>query len=175
MAVKWPEELNDLDGLIIPGGESTTIGKLMVKYGFVSAIREAYEAGLAIYGTCAGLIMLAKRVSEGDQPLLALMDVEVKRNAFGRQVDSFEEDLRVRELGDEPFRAVFIRAPWIEKALASNVEVLAECRGRIVGARQGRLLATAFHPELTDDTRVHDYFLSMIGNERSVPTGAFAG
>lgn len=162
VAVKWPSEFEGLDGLIIPGGESTTIGKLMVRYGLDSAVHEAYERGMAIYGTCAGLILIAKRITEGNQPLLALMDIEARRNAYGRQVDSFETDLSIAGMDGGPFHAVFIRAPWIEGALAHDVEVLAEHEGHIVAARQGRLFATAFHPELTGDKRVHEYFLESV-------------
>lgn len=162
VAVKWPEDLEGLDGLIIPGGESTTIGKLIKRYGFEPAIRRVHNKGMAIYGTCAGLILLAKRTTEGTQPLLGFMDIEVRRNAYGRQVDSFEADLNVSGLGEEPFRAIFIRAPWIERTLARDVEALAELDGHIVAARQDRLLVTAFHPELTGDTKIHKYFLKII-------------
>lgn len=160
-ACKAPEQLSGLDGLIIPGGESTTIGKLMTKYGWPEVIRAAYDDGLGIFGTCAGLILLAERISEGDQPLLALMDIEARRNAFGRQLESFEEDLDLDEVGPPPFRAVFIRAPWIED-VGPAVKVLAESHGHTVMARQGRVLVSAFHPELTDDLRVHRYFLENV-------------
>ncbi|MCL4499259.1 MAG: pyridoxal 5'-phosphate synthase glutaminase subunit PdxT [Chloroflexi bacterium] len=161
-AVKWSQELDGLDGLIVPGGESTTIGKLMVRYGFHEAIPAAHAGGMAIYGTCAGLIILAKKITEGAQPLLGLLDVEARRNAFGRQVASFEADLALPILGDIPFKGVFIRAPWVERALAEDVEVLATHNGHIVAVRQGRLLASAFHPELTDDGRMHEYFLEKV-------------
>lgn len=159
--VRKPEQLDDVAGLIIPGGESTTIGKLMIEWGLLSKIKERYQQGMAIYGTCAGLILLSKNISDSQQPCLGLMDTVVKRNAFGRQVDSFEADLYVAEFGSEPVKAVFIRAPYIESA-APNVKVLAEVNGKIVIARQDRLLATAFHPELTEDHRIHQYFISMI-------------
>jgi len=159
--VKKPDHLTGIAGLIIPGGESTTIGKLMVDWGLMDKIREMAAAGLAIYGTCAGMILLAKEIVNSDQPRLGLMDVVVRRNAFGRQRESFEEDLFVPEFGPEPVRAVFIRAPYIEQA-GPNVQVLAKVQDKIVIARQGKLLATAFHPELTGDDRIHRYFLKMI-------------
>jgi 5'-phosphate synthase pdxT subunit len=164
VAVKWPRELEEISGLIIPGGESTTIGKLMVEYGFIEAIRNFYAKGKPIYGTCAGMILLAKKIAEGDQPLLSLMDIEARRNAFGRQRESFEADLDIAGIGN--FKAVFIRAPWIEST-GEGVETLAEFdtieHGNVkVMARQANLLASAFHPELTGDVRVHKYFLDMM-------------
>lgn len=159
--VRKPEQLDDLAGLILPGGESTTIGKLMTEWGLLTKIQERYQQGMAIYGTCAGLILLSKTIVGSNQPSLALMDTVVKRNAFGRQVASFEADLYVKEFGPEPVKAVFIRAPYIESA-GPNVQVLAEVNGKIVIARQDRLLATAFHPELTGDNRIHQYFIHMI-------------
>lgn len=161
MPVKKPSDLAVLDGLIIPGGESTTIGKLLVKYDFVDPICQISKAGIPIFGTCAGLILLAKRITEGSQSLLELMDIEARRNAFGRQRESFEADLSIPDLGEKPFRAVFIRAPWIE-SVGNGVKVMAEFNGKAVMARQNSLLVAAFHPELTDDTRVHRYFLEMI-------------
>jgi 5'-phosphate synthase pdxT subunit len=161
--VKWPGDLVKLDALIIPGGESTTIGKLMTKYGLVQPIQELGQAGMPIYGTCAGLILLAKKVVEGDQPLLGLMDIEVRRNAFGRQRESFEADLKISEIDGSPFRGVFIRAPWIESA-DRGVKILATLGSTKVMARQNNFLVTAFHPELTDDNRIHRYFLNMIRN-----------
>jgi 5'-phosphate synthase pdxT subunit len=148
--VRLPEQLAGLDGLIIPGGESTAIERLMHLYGLDDAVRE-FDA--PIFGTCAGMIML-------DRDHLALGDFRVRRNAFGRQVRSFEADLDIGH-GDEPVRAVFIRAPWIEDA-GDDVEVLAEVDGHPVLARDGRLLVAAFHPELTDDTRVHELFLNQV-------------
>jgi len=164
MAIKRPRELKEIAGLIIPGGESTTIGKLMVEYEFIDAIRDFHAAGKPIYGTCAGMILLAKTITEGDQPLLSLMDIEARRNAFGRQRESFEADLAIKGIGS--FNAVFIRAPWIE-SVGEGVDTLAEFdtieHGNVkVMARQGSLLASAFHPELTGDVRVHKYFLNMI-------------
>ena len=164
MAIKRPRELKEIAGLIIPGGESTTIGKLMVEYEFIDAIRDFHAAGKPIYGTCAGMILLAKTITEGDQPLLSLMDIEARRNAFGRQRESFEADLAIKGIGS--FKAIFIRAPWIE-SVGEGVDTLAEFdtieHGNVkVMARQGSLLASAFHPELTGDVRVHKYFLNMI-------------
>lgn len=167
--VRLPGQLEGLAGLIIPGGESTTIGKLAATYGLIEPLRQ-FGREKPIWGTCAGAIFLAGEAHR-PQPLLGLMDLTVERNAFGRQVDSFIADLVVPALGQEPerpFRAVFIRAPIIEK-VGKGVEVLAHLPAdgaqgeRIVAARQGKLLATSFHPELTDDPRFHRYFLSLIG------------
>ena len=163
--VRLPEHLDGLDGLIIPGGESTTIGKLMVAYGLLEAIRE-FGQGHAIWGTCAGAILLSKDARR-EQPLLELMDITVERNAFGRQVDSFEAALNVDVINkvtesDKPFHAVFIRAPIIESVDADTEVICALDDGRIVAAQQGKLLATSFHPELMGDTRFHQYFLSLI-------------
>jgi 5'-phosphate synthase pdxT subunit len=160
VAIKKTSELSGLDGLIIPGGESTTIGKLMVKYGFIEAIKDFAASGRPIYGSCAGLILVAKRVFEGTPPWLELMDIEARRNAFGRQQESFEAPLNINSF-ETPFTGVFIRAPWIEKA-GPGVTVLAEYDDRIVMAEEKNLLVTAFHPELTDDTRVHEHFISMV-------------
>jgi 5'-phosphate synthase pdxT subunit len=167
--VRLPGQLAGLDGLIIPGGESTTIGKLAVAYGLLAPIRQMVAAGKAVWGTCAGMILLAREATDGipGQPLIGVMDIVVRRNAFGRQVDSFELDINVPVLGETPFHAVFIRAPLIEQ-VGPGVQVLARLpatgggptsEGRIVAIRQGNLLATAFHPELTDDLRFHQYFL----------------
>ena len=162
--VRTPEEAAASDALIIPGGESTTIGKLMARYGLLEAVKEHADAGKPLMGTCAGMILMAKRIEAAaqDQPRLALMDVTVERNAYGRQVDSFEADLDFEGVNSGPVRAVFIRAPVI-KSVGDGVEVLATHDGRIVAARQGNLLALAFHPELTEDARVHRYFLSLAG------------
>ena len=163
--VRLPGHLKGLDGLIIPGGESTTIGKLAVAYNLMDPLKE-FGQRHAIWGTCAGAIFLSKDVRR-DQPLLGLMDIKVERNAFGRQVDSFEEDLDVPELkqatnSEEDYHAVFIRAPIIE-SVSGDAKVLAAVPdGRIVAAQQGHLLATSFHPELTNDTRFHEYFLSLV-------------
>ena len=154
--VRLPEQLDGLDGLIVPGGESTAITRLMRLYGVDEALR-GFSA--PIFGTCAGMIVL-------DRDHLGLADIRVRRNAFGRQVRSFEADLDVGD-GGEPLRAVFIRAPWIEDA-GPEVEVLAEVDGHAVLARQGRILVAAFHPELTDDTRIHELFLNQVREARSV-------
>lgn len=159
--IRKPEQLEDIAGLIIPGGESTVIGKLMIDWGLMDKIKERAGQGMAIYGTCAGMILLARDIIDSKQPRLGLMDIVVQRNAFGRQQESFEADLYVPELGEAPVRAVFIRAPFIE-GVGPEVKVLASVEDKIVIARQGKLLATAFHPELTDDDRIHRYFLSMI-------------
>ncbi|MBO7746195.1 pyridoxal 5'-phosphate synthase glutaminase subunit PdxT [Paenibacillus sp. MWE-103] len=160
VGVKRPEELQDLDGLIIPGGESTTIGKLMRKYGFIDAVRAFSEQGKPIFGTCAGLIVLADRIDGQEDAHLELMDMTVARNAFGRQRESFETDLDVKGI-DQPVRAVFIRAPLI-KEVGPSVDVLSTYKDEIVTARQGHLLASSYHPELTDDYRLHAYFLDMV-------------
>ena len=162
--VRLPQHLDRVDRLIIPGGESTTIGKLLVAYRLIEPIRERARQEMPIWGTCAGMILLARQITEGrpaGQPALALMDITARRNAFGRQLDSFEANLSVKDLGDKPFPAVFIRAPIID-ALGKDVEPLATLDdSRIVAARQGRLLATAFHPELTGDDRFHRLFLDL--------------
>lgn len=160
--VRLPEQLARLDGLIIPGGESTTIGKLAVTYGLIDPIRQQAAAGWPVWGTCAGMILLARDIGALAQPLIGLMDVKVQRNAFGRQLESFEAALDIPELGKGgPFHAVFIRAPLMESA-GPEVQVLARLEsGAIVAARQGNLLVTSFHPELTDDLRFHQYFLRM--------------
>jgi 5'-phosphate synthase pdxT subunit len=170
VAVKRVEQLEELHGLIIPGGESTTIGKLMRKYGFIEAIRRFAADGKPIFGTCAGLIVLARRIDGGEEPHLGLMDMTVVRNAFGRQRESFETDLEVAGL-DRPLRAVFIRAPLI-KEVGPGVEVLSVCRGEIVAARQNRLLACSFHPELTDDSALHAYFIAMAGEAATEKSSA---
>jgi 5'-phosphate synthase pdxT subunit len=160
--VRLPTDLAGLDGLIIPGGESTTIVKLMQSSGLLDPLRRLASDGFPMWGTCAGMILLAKRLDETGTPALHAMDLTVRRNAFGRQVDSFEADLAISALGDAPFHAVFIRAPIIED-VGPAVEVLARLAdGTPVAARQGRLLATAFHPELTRDPRFHLLFLEMV-------------
>jgi len=163
--VRLPADLDGLAGLVIPGGESTTMGKLMLDYGLRDPIRDFHAAGGAIFGTCAGAILLSREVlgappQFGHQPGLELMDLSVQRNAFGRQVDSFQTDLDVSGLGS-PFPAMFIRAPVIG-AVGEGVQVLARYGGQVVLAREGRLLASSFHPELTDDARIHELFLSMV-------------
>jgi 5'-phosphate synthase pdxT subunit len=158
--VRVPRELDGLDGLIIPGGESTTIVRLMRSSGLLEPLKRLASGGFPMWGTCAGMILLAKRLDETGVPALEAMDITVRRNAFGRQVDSFETDLTVAGLNGGPYHAVFIRAPIIEEA-GPGVDVLARLdNGTIVAARQGRLMATAFHPELTPDTRIHRLFAS---------------
>ncbi|MHB1341729.1 MAG: pyridoxal 5'-phosphate synthase glutaminase subunit PdxT [Coriobacteriia bacterium] len=163
VAVRQPDQMGDLNGLIIPGGESSAIAKLMHSYGFYDAIRQQHGAGMAIWGTCAGAILMARAILDAlpGQESLNLMDIDVRRNAYGRQVDSFEADLDFRHLSGGVYRGVFIRAPWIER-VGDDVEVLAEHDGRIVAARQGSMMATTFHPELTGDPRVHRYFLDEV-------------
>lgn len=161
VAVKKAEQLDGLQGLVIPGGESTTIGKLMERYGLAEEIKKRAQDGMAIFGTCAGLILLAEDIDGSSQMRLGLMGIRVKRNAFGRQVESFEADIPVPVLGDTPFRAIFIRAPYIE-SIKPGVEELARVDGKIVFARQGRFLVSAFHPELSSDDRVHRYFVEQV-------------
>ena len=174
--IRLPEQLQDVEGLIIPGGESSTIGMLAVTYGLVEPMRRMAKDGRPIWGTCAGMILLAKDVGR-DQPILGVMDIVVDRNAFGRQIDSFEAELKIpsldavstsRERG-QPFRAVFIRAPVI-KSVGDAVDEIARLPdGPIVAAQQGNLLATAFHPELGDDTRFHRWFLAKSPARASSP------
>ena len=163
--VRTPAQLAGLDGLVIPGGESTTVGLVAERSGLLPALRAAVGDGLPVFGTCAGLIMLAEATTAGPQPLIGGMDIVVRRNAFGRQVASFEAALPVTGLGEPAVPAVFIRAPWIERA-GDGVEVLATCRGRAVAARQGQLLVTAFHPELTEDRRLHALFVDTVRARR---------
>lgn len=159
--VRLPQHLEGLSALIIPGGESTTIGKLAASYGLIEPLR-LFAKAKPTWGTCAGMIFLAKDIGIDEQPILAAMDIQVNRNAFGRQIDSFETDLHIKGLSDEPFHAVFIRAPVVTRA-DEQVSVLARLEeGRIVAVRQGHLLATAFHPELTADLRLHAYFCAIV-------------
>jgi 5'-phosphate synthase pdxT subunit len=160
--IRLPAQLAEIDGLIIPGGESTTITRLLDIYKLREPIRRLGLDGHPSWGTCAGAIVLAKQATDLDRRNLSLMDIDVRRNAFGRQVDSFEEDLRIDGIEGPPFHAVFIRAPVIERA-GAGVDVLATLDdGTIVAAREGNLLATSFHPELTDDTRVHALLVGMV-------------
>jgi pyridoxal 5'-phosphate synthase pdxT subunit len=164
IAVKLPKHLTDLDGIILPGGESTTIGKLMELYGLREPLQQKIREGFPVWGTCAGLILLARETDNAlaDQPLLASMDIRVLRNAFGSQRESFETDLSVPELGEAPFHAFFIRGPAIE-SVGPGVKVLATLDdGSIVAVREGSLLGTAFHPEVAGDPRFHDYFLRIV-------------
>lgn len=168
VAVRRLETLTEIDGLVIPGGESTTMSKLAVIDDFLEPLRAARREGMPMYGSCAGMIMLADAVTDArsDQEVIGGLDVTVRRNAFGRQVDSFESDLDIPALGEQPFRAVFIRAPRVD-AVGADVEILARLRedgpdGTIVAVRQGRLMATAFHPELTGDHRIHEMFVECV-------------
>ena len=164
--VRQPRDLEGLSGLVIPGGESTTMSKLMTAYGLEEPIRGLHDGGAPIFGTCAGMILIARRAVDGQpgQRTLGLIDIDVRRNAFGRQVASFEADLELA--GDDvPMTGVFIRAPWIECA-GEGVDVLARHGGHGVAARQGRVLVTAFHPELTDDRRLHRLFAAMVASAR---------
>lgn len=178
VTVRRPGELEGVDGLIIPGGESTTMDKLVRAFELYEPLRARIAAGLPVYGSCAGMIMLADRIADGraDQQTLGGLDITVRRNAFGRQVDSFEEDLHIRAIGGGPMRAVFIRAPWVEEC-GPDVEVLAAVEegpaaGRVVAVRQGHLLATSFHPEVTGDHRFHQLFVQMVRD--AVAEGAVA-
>jgi pyridoxal 5'-phosphate synthase pdxT subunit len=171
--VRTPEEVASVDGLVIPGGESTTVGKLMERFGVDRAVRAAAADDRPIFGTCTGMIVLARDIVGSQQPRLGLVDISVLRNAFGRQVDSFEADLDVPAIGGPPVRAVFIRAPWIESA-GPDVTILASVEGKPVLAREGSVLVSAFHPELTPDTRVHQYFVEMVRQARRRRAGSGA-
>jgi 5'-phosphate synthase pdxT subunit len=165
LAVRRPDELDRVEGLIIPGGESTTIWKLIDIFGLADQLRKRIAGGMPVFGSCAGMIMLADRLPDpaSGQETLGGIDMTVRRNAFGRQVDSFERDLDIRGIDGPPYRAVFIRAPWVEE-VGPDVEILATDPGasRIVAVRQGRALATSFHPELTRDWRIHRMFVDMV-------------
>jgi 5'-phosphate synthase pdxT subunit len=165
--VRLPEQLDGLDGLIIPGGESTTFTILLKAYGFVDKISRLAKNNFPIFGTCAGMIMLANGVSNnGGVETFGVMAIRVKRNAFGRQVDSFEAELKIAPLGEVPFHGIFIRAPQIE-SIGKHCEALATLDdGSVVAVRQGKMLATSFHPELTGDTRLHKYFLDIVSGKR---------
>ncbi|WP_080903140.1 pyridoxal 5'-phosphate synthase glutaminase subunit PdxT [Parabacteroides sp. Marseille-P3160] len=159
--VLYPRDLEGIDGLILPGGESTTVGKLLIRYELLDPITESGRKGLPIFGTCTGMILLAKEIIGSTQPRFGLMDIAVERNAFGRQLASFEADLEIPALGSVPFHTVFIRAPYIEKT-GERVKALLTYERKVIFAEEDNLLAAAFHPELTDDTRVHEYFLRKI-------------
>ena len=164
-----PGELESTDGLIIPGGESTTILKLLHDFGIYQPLKEKAEKGLPLMGTCAGMVLLASRVTNPDMTTLGLMDITVRRNAFGRQVDSFQAAIDLPVLGEQPFPAIFIRAPFIESS-GDGVEILGKLTdGTAVAVRQGRFLASAFHPELSGDTRLHRYFLDMVATNTRQP------
>ncbi len=157
--VKLPSDLNDIDGLILPGGESTAMSKLMQKYKLDKEIKKRHNEGMPIFGTCAGTILMAKEIINYKQTSPGLMNISVRKNAYGRQADSFEADIEINNLGK--FKGVFIRAPVIEN-IYNGVEVLSEFNGKAVLVRNGNLLAATFHPELTDDTRLHEYFIKMV-------------
>lgn len=166
--IRLPHQLDEIDGLIIPGGESTTIVQLIDMYGFRDALRQRSQEGMAIWGTCAGMIVVANRLTDKRPEPLRLMDIEVSRNAFGRQVDSFEADIEFEDIEGAPFHCVFIRAPVVN-SVGESVKVLAALDdGRPVAVRQGRMLATAFHPELTGDSRIHEMFVRMAKNKLEV-------
>jgi 5'-phosphate synthase pdxT subunit len=178
VAVRRPEELADLDGLVLPGGESTTIAKLADRFGLLEPLRKALGSGLPAYGSCAGMILLADRILDApaDQETLGGLDVTVRRNAFGRQVDSFETEVALDGIDGGPLHAVFIRAPWVEAA-GEGVQVLGRVEGgaadgKIVAVRQGNLLATSFHPELTGDPRVHALFVDLVRQDLASRAGA---
>ena len=156
---RTPEDLASVDRAIIPGGESTTVGLLMQRYGMGDALKSAAQDGMPIWGTCMGMILMAQTIVGREQFILGLLNIEVRRNAFGAQINSFEDEVKVVGL-DEPVLGVFIRAPVVSK-INEPAEVLAKYRGHVVGVRQGNLLGTSFHPELTDDTRLHRYFLEI--------------
>lgn len=158
--VRKLEDLGKCSALIIPGGESTTIGKLLVEGNLMDAIKERAQEGMPLFGTCAGMILMAKDIKDSDQPRLGVLDIEVIRNAYGRQVNSFEMDLTIQGLS-EPFASVFIRAPYVTK-VGPNVEILSKHDDKIVMVKQGKLLGCSYHPELTDDLRIHQYFVDMI-------------
>lgn len=159
--VRRVEELGDVDGLVIPGGESTTVGMLLERFGLMEPLRQRIREGMPVFGTCTGVILLAREIEGSRQPRIGAMDISVERNAYGRQVDSFETDVPVPEIGSEPVRAVFIRAPQI-KSVSPEVEVLANGERGPLLVRQGKLLGATFHPELTDDPRVHELFVRMV-------------
>ena len=160
--VRQLKDIDGIDALIIPGGESTTMGKLLNEWNMLEPLRQRILDGMPVYGSCAGLILLCREIEDSDQPRLGVLDATVRRNAFGRQVDSFETDLSIPEIGADPSPAVFIRAPVIT-GVGAGVTVLAEVKGQAVAVRQNNILATSFHPELTPDTRMHSYFLSFCG------------
>ena len=160
--VRQLKDIDGIDALIIPGGESTTMGKLLNEWNMLEPLRQRILDGMPVYGSCAGLILLCREIENSDQPRLGVLDATVRRNAFGRQVDSFETDLNIPEIGADPIPAVFIRAPVLT-GVGAGVTVLAEVNSQAVAVRQNNILATSFHPELTPDTRMHSYFLFFCG------------
>jgi 5'-phosphate synthase pdxT subunit len=167
--VKTPEELRAVDGLIIPGGESTTVGAMLDRFGLTKPLHARVKKGMPVWGTCMGMIVMAEHVVGSDQPTLGLLHIDVKRNAFGRQVESAEVPLDIEGLGGKPFPGVFIRAPWIE-AVRDGAKIIAKLDGKGVMVRQGTLLGTSFHPELTDDPRIHKLFIDLVARERGALT-----
>ena len=164
--VRTLADLEAVEGLVVPGGESTVIGKLAARYGLLEPLRERARAGLPVFGTCAGLILLAREVEGPPQDLLGVLDARVRRNAFGRQVASFEAEVDVKGIDGDPVSGAFIRAPWVADA-GPEVEVLAEVDGKVVAVRQGNLLATAFHPELTGEVRLHRWLVDLVAERSS--------
>ncbi len=161
LAVKYAEELSQLDGLIIPGGESTAIGRLIRDFDLIAPIQKRASEGMAVWGTCAGMILMAKEIVNDEVPHLGLMDIAVRRNAYGRQLDSFTAKVQLPEVSDEEIPLVFIRAPYVERVFG-EAEVLLRVNDNIVACRQGRFLATSFHPELTEDISFHKYFIDKL-------------
>ena len=161
VAIKLPEDLKNIDGLIIPGGESTTIGSLMQRHGLDKEIIKRHKQGMAIYGTCAGAILLSKNIAGSKQPRLNLLDISVKRNDYGRQIDSFEAELDIEKVGK--FKGIFIRAPVIEE-VSDGVKILSKLNNKPILVQKENILASTFHPELTNDKRVHEYFIKLINN-----------
>jgi 5'-phosphate synthase pdxT subunit len=161
--VKLPRDLVSIEALIIPGGESTTISKLLADYSLLEPLKKRINDGMPVMGTCAGTILLARDVVDSDLHTLQVMDIGVRRNAYGRQKESFEADLIIPSLGEEPFKGIFIRAPIIEY-VESGIEILCSVNNQAVAVKQGKIIACNFHPELTDDLRVHRYFIEQIGN-----------
>lgn len=167
LMVRTPEDFEKIDGLVIPGGETTTITKLLSRYNLIIPLKKFYKKGKPIFGTCAGMILLAKKIdNHSDQFSLGFIDISVERNAYGRQIDSFEEDVQIPKLGNKPFRGVFIRAPKISR-IGKNVESLAKHNSDHILVREGNMLASSFHPELTEDTRIYEYFLEMMKKSKS--------
>ncbi len=159
--IRLPSDLDGIRALIIPGGESTTISKLLSSYRLMEPVRKRIKQGIPVLGTCAGMILLAKKVTETEVDPIGVLGIEIKRNAYGRQVDSFEADLPIPALGTKTFRGIFIRAPIVQK-VEPAVEVLCQVNSHAVAVKQGNILACAFHPELTEDLRIHQYFIDMI-------------
>jgi 5'-phosphate synthase pdxT subunit len=168
-SVKTAQDLSEVDGLIIPGGESTTVGAMLNRFGLTQPLLERVKKGMPVWGTCMGMIVMAQNVVGSSQPTLGLLHIDVRRNAFGRQVESAEVPLTISGLGGKPFPGVFIRAPWIEVA-RDNAKIVASLDGKGVMVRQGNLLGTSFHPELTDDPRIHQLFIDLV--ERVTPATA---